>query len=114
MDATLYSYSGKIMNPDNPYVRFVDSERILRDELAIDRTVLANERTLLAYSRMSLTLVIAGLTFWNFASPGFLGSIGIILIPIGIATGIYGFIRFRHMQRIIRRIRDNPTQGASK
>ena len=36
---------------------------ILRDRLAVDRTVLANERTLLAYIRTALTLLLLGLSF---------------------------------------------------
>lgn len=32
---------------DSPYFRFCNDELILRDELAVDRTLLANERTLL-------------------------------------------------------------------
>lgn len=45
-----------------PYHKFNPREFILRDWLALDRTVLANERTFLAYTRTSLTLVLAGLT----------------------------------------------------
>ncbi|HEX9972048.1 MAG TPA: DUF202 domain-containing protein, partial [bacterium] len=33
------------------YQEFSESDLILRDRLALDRTVLANERTLLAYVR---------------------------------------------------------------
>ena len=44
----------------NPYEQFADSELILRDHLAIDRTVLANERTFLAYCRPALPLILTG------------------------------------------------------
>ena len=44
----------------NPYERFTSSELILRDELAIDRTVLANERTLLSYIRTGLAFAVTG------------------------------------------------------
>ena len=46
-----------------PYGGFRLPELILRDRLAIDRTVLANERTLLAYIRTALTLFLVGITF---------------------------------------------------
>lgn len=36
---------------DSPYSKFDTDDLILRDQLAIDRTLLANERTLLAYLR---------------------------------------------------------------
>lgn len=44
-----------------PYRRFEQSELILRDELAIDRTRLANERTFLSYLRTALAFaMVAG------------------------------------------------------
>lgn len=43
-----------------PYRRFEQSELILRDELAIDRTRLANERTFLSYLRTALALAMVG------------------------------------------------------
>jgi putative membrane protein len=60
----------------NPYERFRSSELILRDELAIDRTVLANERTLLAYVRTGLAFAIAGA-----------GAIKFLVSPIALVLG---------------------------
>ncbi len=48
---------------NQPYARFKGEDLILRDELAINRTILANEATLLAYVRSALTLIIAGVTW---------------------------------------------------
>ena len=45
-----------------PYRGVRPPELILRDKLAIDRTVLANERTLLAYVRTALTLFLVGIS----------------------------------------------------
>ena len=87
---------------ENPYEKFDKSELILRDELAIDRTTLANERTLLAYERTALTLIIAGLTFLHFIEAGSLRIVGLIAIPVGVATGLYGVIRFLRMKRMIK------------
>jgi putative membrane protein len=89
----------------NPYKRFSKAELILRDELAIDRTILANERTLLSYLRGSLTLVIAGVSIIHFVQVGVLYWVGIALVPIGLASGIYGTLRYRKMNRSIRAIR---------
>lgn len=73
------------------------SESTLRDELAIERTVLANERTLLAYLRTGLALVIAGVTMHHFATnEGWFWRVGMASIPLGclaIAIGIYRFGR---------------------
>lgn len=90
---------------DNPYERFNSSDLILRDELAIDRTILANERTFLAYCRTALTLLIAGLTLFHFIPSGYLRIIGIVFIPVGIIVGIYGLIRFVQMKKKIESIR---------
>ncbi|MCX6024563.1 MAG: DUF202 domain-containing protein [Chloroflexi bacterium] len=49
-----------------PYDRFSEEEMILRDHLAVDRTILANERTLLSYVRTALGLVAAGFTLLHF------------------------------------------------
>ena len=95
---------------DNPYERFRQNELILRDELAIDRTILANERTILAYLRAALTLVIAGVTFLHFFDAGALYYIGLICVPLGFATGIFGFVRYRKMNRRIRSSRQSLEQ----
>jgi len=87
---------------ENPYERFQCEDLILRDELAIDRTILANERTILAYLRAALTLVIAGVTFLHFFDSGMLLYIGIICAPLGVATGIFGVRRYRKMDKRIR------------
>ena len=89
----------------NPYERFSGDELILRDELAIDRTILANERTLLSYLRGAVTLVIAGLSFLHFAAPGLLRGLGLALIPAGLVTGVIGVRRHRAMDRRIRAAR---------
>lgn len=90
----------------NPYEKFKKNELILRDELAIDRTILANERTLLAYIRTSLTLIIAGLSFIHFIKEGIIFKIGIFLVPLGIFAGVFGYIRYFKMKRIINTARN--------
>lgn len=88
------------------YTRFKNTDLILRDELAIDRTLLANENTLLAYLRSALTLVIAGVTFIHFFAQSWLLWLGLVFVPLGIALGIFGWWRFRRMQRSIEIIRN--------
>lgn len=95
---------------ENPYERFQCKELILRDELAIDRTILANERTILAYLRGALTLVIAGATFLHFFDKGVLFYIGIICVPLGLAVGIFGVLRYWKMDKRIRTARESIKQ----
>ncbi|RPI78969.1 MAG: DUF202 domain-containing protein [Desulfobacteraceae bacterium] len=96
---------------ENPYERFQCKELILRDELAIDRTILANERTVLAYFRSALTLIIVGVTFLHFFEKGVLHYIGIVFVPFGLVVGVFGFIRYRKMDKAIRLVRKSLNQN---
>lgn len=99
------------MARSKPYERFLKEELILRDELAIDRTLLANERTLMAYVRLAITLIIAGVSIVHFAMEKWFETIGFLCVPIGIAAGFLGWSRYQKMDRQIREIR---TQAAQK
>lgn len=98
---------------DNPYERFEKGELILRDELAIDRTLLANERTMLAYMRGAITLPIAGVSFIHFIQAGFLRTLGFLLIPMGLLIGILGMVRYWRMDKQIRAIRKGLKSGSA-
>lgn len=93
------------MIKNTPYVRFDNRNLILRDELAIDRTLLANERTLLAYLRSGVALVIAGLTIMNLSQEAWFWLVGIACLPIGILAGLVGVIRYRRMNNAIAHVR---------
>ncbi len=80
-----------------PYTKFDPREFILRDWLALDRTVLANERTFLAYTRTSLTLVLAGLTFIRFFGPDIWSLLGYVSLATGTGLWITGLKRYLHM-----------------
>jgi putative membrane protein len=90
---------------DTPYSKFEKSELILRDELAVDRTLLANERTLLAYLRSCVALLIAGVSIMHFSEQNWFMIVGITCIPAGILTGFIGIVRFRKMNRAITSIK---------
>jgi putative membrane protein len=59
------------------------------------RTMLANERTLLAYVRTSIMLAFSGITAIKIfpADPFFL-VMGIILIPLALGVGLFGYLHF--------------------
>jgi len=88
-----------------PYSKFENDELILRDELAIDRTILANERTLLAYLRSGVSLVIAGISLMHFAQKGWFWAVGLACIPVGLFTGIFGVFRYRLIHKSISSVR---------
>jgi len=88
-----------------PYDRFSTDDLILRDELAIDRTLLANERTLLAYARSAVTLVLAGLSFVHFSDTPWFIFVGAACVPLGAAILVFGVVRFVRMKKSITRAR---------
>ena len=90
---------------ETPYSRFEPGELILRDELAIDRTLLANERTVLAYLRAGAALLIAGATILHFVPAGWYRFLGFACLPGGLAVALFGAARYRRMNRGIARAR---------
>jgi len=92
----------------NPYERFQSHELILRDELAIDRTVLANERTLLAYFRTALALAVTGGGAIEFfaTTTGLL--LGWCLIAFALVLIVFGGWRFRRVAVLIAKCRKTP------
>ena len=96
------------MNNQTPYTRFQAEDLILRDELAIDRTLLANERTLLAYLRMAISMVIAGASIMNFASTPWFYWVGVVSIPTGVFAAVVGIRRCHRMNMHLKILRDLP------
>ncbi len=88
-----------------PYSRFVASELILRDELAIDRTLLANERTLLSYLRSGIALFIAGISIIHFSHQAWFTAVGFACLPSGLVTVWIGIRKYREMSKAIQVIR---------
>lgn len=90
---------------DSPYSRFQQEDLILRDELAIDRTLLANERTLLAYLRSGVALLIAGASILHFSQESWFQLVGVACLPTGVLTSLVGVARYRDMNRAIALVR---------
>ena len=90
---------------DNPYAKFENAKLILRDELALDRTVLANERTFLAYVRTALALLLAGVTFVYLATADWFAVVGIVCLAIGAVSLLIGVHRFVRMRRMLGTVR---------
>jgi len=102
------------MSSKNPYERFRGNDLILRDELAIDRTILANERTVLAYLRGAISLILVGITFVHFFETGLLGYVGLACVPFGVGVGIFGYVRYRKMNKAIRNVRSSLIQQVNQ
>lgn len=78
---------------------FPKEELILRDFLALDRTILANERTFLAWFRTSLSLIAIGLTLIKFSADKIFFIGGFILLIIGLLAGGVGTRRYFRMRK---------------
>ena len=89
----------------SPYSRFESDNLILRDELAVDRTLLANERTLMSYLRAGISLLIAGVSIMHFSYQGWFWTIGLVCIPTGAIASIIGVSRYRRMNSSISLVR---------
>jgi len=92
------------------YSRFETANLILRDELAIDRTLLANERTLLSYLRSAVALVIAGVSIIHFSHQAWFTAVGIACIPFGLYAAQVGSVRYRKMDKAISVVRKELTK----
>ena len=73
----------------------------MRDELAVERTLLANERTLLAYLRSGVALFISGVTMIYFSEQWWFLVFGALCLPAGAACAIIGTVRYRRVSRLM-------------
>ncbi len=93
------------MSNINLYSQFEPADLILRDQLAIDRTLLANERTLLSYLRSAVALLIAGVSIIHFSQHMWFTVVGIFCLPGGFITAVIGIRKYRTMDNAISVIR---------
>ncbi|MBF0313426.1 MAG: DUF202 domain-containing protein [Oligoflexia bacterium] len=91
-------------NNKRPYSQFNREQLILRDWLAIDRTILANKRTLLAYIRTSMTFCISGVTAIHFIETPWIKVFGFIFAIISIVMLFYGFYDFYKYYKDIQKL----------
>ena len=87
--------------PDEPRAE----STLLRDRLAIDRTLLANERTLLAYIRTALALAVVGASGLRFFDTLAIHAAGWLFVAAGVALLAIGGARYRVVARGIGRAR---------
>ncbi|MDZ7334897.1 MAG: DUF202 domain-containing protein [candidate division KSB1 bacterium] len=82
------------------------SDLILRDQLAMDRTILANERTLLAYVRTALAFLVTGVGLIKFFQDlwlEILGGVSLFLSLTSIFFGIWRYRRYASIYKILRK-----------
>jgi putative membrane protein len=81
------------------YKEFLEKQLILRDYLAIERTILSNEATFLAYIRTSLTVAVVGITLYHLApNSEKLQYFGIVISLFGVFLFLYGSVQSAKMK----------------
>lgn len=70
---------------------------LVKEDLAVERTLLATERTFLSYIRTALTLFFVGVSFIKFFDNLILLVCGWIFIPAGVLLFLFGL---RHYHKI--------------
>jgi len=75
---------------DDPYSEFQREDMILRDWLALDRTVLANKRTFLAYNRTAIAMAALGIAFVKLIGHVLFEIAGFALILSGVVVFYVG------------------------
>ena len=87
------------------YTDFTKKELILRDHLAIDRTMLATENTFLSYIRTSLTMLVLGVTLIHFSSILFVQILGVAIILGSFLLYSFGYKKVSKIKKSINAIR---------
>jgi putative membrane protein len=91
------------------YKQFSRDDIILRDHLALDRTILANERTLLAYIRTALAFMITGIGLLKFFQDKLVEVFGWIFCLFSVITIFVGFKRYRSFSVIYKVLKRSHT-----
>jgi putative membrane protein len=101
---------------EEPYVAYEkDHEQmILRDYLAVDRTMMANETSFMSYIRTSLTMIATGAAMIKFFTEPTMQVIGWGFIIIGGWMAIHGYQRFRQVDAILHRVKGETVHRASQ
>lgn len=93
------------------YKEFFAKQLILRDYLAIERTILTNEATFLAYIRTSLTIIVVGVTVFKLSlGNATFQNLGVVLTVVGILIMIIGSTRTIQMRNKINKFLEKRTE----
>lgn len=92
---------------EKPYKSYINDNKnmILRDYLAIDRTILANETAYMSYVRTSLTLIAAGATLLKFFTSEYSQALGWTFIGIGGWLAFHGYRRYNKVDMIMHQVK---------
>ncbi|HOY11902.1 MAG TPA: DUF202 domain-containing protein [Saprospiraceae bacterium] len=79
----------------------MNKDLILREKLALQRTILANQSTLLAFLRTAMYFLVAGISINNFTTIKYGNYIEIVFIVVSVSLFIIGIINYNRQKRKI-------------
>lgn len=80
----------------------MNKDLILREQLALQRTIMANQTTLLAFIRTSMYFLVAGISLHNLLDIRYGFSLQLIFMVIAAVLLLVGVVNFKIHQRRIR------------
>lgn len=92
---------------EKPYKAYIQDHKnmILRDYLAIDRTILANETNYMSFIRTSLTLIAAGATLIKFFNSEYTQALGWAFVAVGGWLAFHGYRRYNKVDSIMHQVK---------
>ncbi|HMR55279.1 MAG TPA: DUF202 domain-containing protein [Candidatus Doudnabacteria bacterium] len=92
---------------EKPYSNYIKDHKsmILRDYLAIDRTVLTNETAFMSYVRTSLALIAAGVSLVKFFNEPVMHILGWAFVGAGSWLALYGYSRYRKVDQLMHQVK---------
>ena len=90
--------------PYSPYMQGA-KDKVLRDYLAIDRTILSNETAFMSYVRTALTLIAAGATLIKFFDNEWMQVLGWTFVVVGGWLSIHGYSRYHQVDTIMHQVK---------
>lgn len=86
------------------YTQEDKQQMILRDYLAVDRTIMANESSFLSYIRTALTLLVAAITFLKFLDGPLFQVLGWGFVACALLLMVKGASRYEAVNGILEKL----------
>jgi putative membrane protein len=101
---------------EDSYAPYIEDreEMILRDYLAVDRTILANENSFMSYIRTALTLIAVGVSLIKFFDNPIMAVLGWVFVSVGGWLAAYGLNRYRRVDNVLHRIKGEYIEKSRK
>lgn len=76
----------------------MNKDLILREKLALQRTILANQSTFLAFLRTAMYFLVAGISINNLTDMKYGSTIEAVFIAVSILLLVFGLVNFRNQK----------------